>query len=306
MPLPEYDPNTTYLVFQPNAFAYTTGSAPNTVRDDSGYQTGNIYELDNNFPYDSISNPYYTYSNNGTLNYTIYPTGQTGNTGGFLISGGGGSNTNPCSNVYQIVFGSNVTTIPDYALQKCTFLTTLIFNTSDNFKIIGKYAFYNIYSIKSLTIPNSVTTIGDSAFSYCSNLKTITTGNGLTNISNNAFQNISSTIFLNWSSEYVAKYFYTNTTNNGGVYNVAYNPKYPPTSTLGATCTLTSSGVDPDTGTVVTASSSATATTSGNRPKDALKALLEDVTKKLLLEGAVNFSTRNKNATYTLSITLDS
>lgn len=83
------------------------------------------------------------------------------------------------------------------------------------------------------------------------------------------------------------------------------SPYSPPTSTLGATCTLSSSGVDPATGTVVTASSSASVTARGDNLKDALKALLKDVPTELLLEEATIFSSRLEKATYTLSVKLD-
>lgn len=55
---------------------------------------------------------------------------------------------------------------------------------------IGEYAFYNRYSstaLKSISIPNTVTSIGKSAFYYCYGLKSISFPNSLTSIGNNAF-----------------------------------------------------------------------------------------------------------------------
>ncbi|MDD6937430.1 MAG: leucine-rich repeat domain-containing protein [Clostridiales bacterium] len=54
---------------------------------------------------------------------------------------------------------------------------------------IGTYAFSYCYSLSSITIPDSVTSIGTYAFSYCSSLSSITIPDGVTSIGNNAFYN---------------------------------------------------------------------------------------------------------------------
>ena len=52
---------------------------------------------------------------------------------------------------------------------------------------IGDEAFYDCSSLESVTIPNSVTSIGDDAFTYCSNLASVTIPNSVTSIGNYAF-----------------------------------------------------------------------------------------------------------------------
>ena len=52
---------------------------------------------------------------------------------------------------------------------------------------IGDYAFSRCSSLSSITIPNSVTSIGGFAFSYCTSLKSITIPNSVTNIESYAF-----------------------------------------------------------------------------------------------------------------------
>ena len=57
---------------------------------------------------------------------------------------------------------------------------------------IGDYAFQNCSSLTSITIPNSVTSIGEWAFSYCSSLKSVTIPNSVTSIGEGAFDDCTS------------------------------------------------------------------------------------------------------------------
>jgi len=56
---------------------------------------------------------------------------------------------------------------------------------------IGNYAFYNCSGLTSVTIPNSVTSIGGGAFYNCSGLTSVTIPNGVTSIGGGAFYNCS-------------------------------------------------------------------------------------------------------------------
>ena len=53
---------------------------------------------------------------------------------------------------------------------------------------IGSSAFWHCSGLTSLTIPNSVTSIGSSAFRYCSGLTSVTIGNSVTSIGSYAFE----------------------------------------------------------------------------------------------------------------------
>ena len=57
---------------------------------------------------------------------------------------------------------------------------------------IGDYTFHGCSSLTSVTIPNSVTSIGNSAFSFCSNLTSVTIPSSVTSIGGYAFQRCSS------------------------------------------------------------------------------------------------------------------
>ena len=62
-----------------------------------------------------------------------------------------------CSSLYSIQFGSDLTSIRDYAFVRCT-------------------------SLSSITIPDSVTSIESGAFMYCSHLSSVTIGSGVTKL----------------------------------------------------------------------------------------------------------------------------
>ena len=57
---------------------------------------------------------------------------------------------------------------------------------------IGDYAFYQCTSLTSITIPEGVTSIGGSAFNSCTSLTSITIPNSVTSISEGAFNSCSS------------------------------------------------------------------------------------------------------------------
>ncbi len=75
-------------------------------------------------------------------------------------------------------------TIADSAFKDCSSLKSIIIPNSVT--SIGASAFYGC-DITKITIPNNVTSIGNSAFEGCSSLTSVTIGNSVTNIGNSAF-----------------------------------------------------------------------------------------------------------------------
>ena len=102
----------------------------------------------------------------------------------------GSSTTSTTSSTYYIpetlksvtVTGGNIL----YgAFYKCTRLTSV--TILDSVTSIGDYAFYNCSGLTSVTLPDSVTSIGDYAFYNCSGLTSVTLPDSVTSIGKSAF-----------------------------------------------------------------------------------------------------------------------
>ena len=140
---------------------------------------------------------------------TIIPNSVT-SIGNYAFSG--------CSGLTSVTIPNSVTSIGSQAFSGCSGLKSItwnaknypaFFNYSDNpfydirtqiteFVIsdevisIPAYMCYEMSNLKSMTIPNSVTSIGTSAFEGCSSLTSVTIGNGVTSIGYSAFAYCSS------------------------------------------------------------------------------------------------------------------
>ena len=89
----------------------------------------------------------------------------------------------------SVTIENGVTTIGQYAFQRCSGLTDVTIGGSVT--TIGNYAFQNCSGITSITIPSSVTSIGNYAFSGCTSLSSLTIPNSVANINTSAFQSCS-------------------------------------------------------------------------------------------------------------------
>ena len=82
-----------------------------------------------------------------------------------------------------------MTSIREGAFYKCSALTSVTIGNS--VMSIGDHAFYRCSGLTSVTIPNSVTSIGVGAFSGCSGLTSVTIPNSVTSIGVGAFSGCS-------------------------------------------------------------------------------------------------------------------
>ncbi len=118
-----------------------------------------------------------TYYTSGDYEYTILDDGTAEITD---YNGSASSLTIPST-----LDGYVVTSLGEYAFNRCTSLTSLIIGNS--VKSIGDYAFQYCTSLTSITIPDSVTNIGYMAFGCCESLTSITIPDSVTSIEKYAF-----------------------------------------------------------------------------------------------------------------------
>lgn len=88
----------------------------------------------------------------------------------------------------DVAFGNNVTSIPSYAFEGCGKLSRL--NLPESLSDIGAYAFAECTSLTEVTIPGNVNSIGNGAFQQCSLLTkvAISNGSGMLATGNETFQ----------------------------------------------------------------------------------------------------------------------
>ena len=92
----------------------------------------------------------------------------------------------PIGGGYDIEFGWTES-ISDYAFFQCTSLVSV--SIPESITSIGSSAFYQCCSLTNITIPDSVISIGRGAFSACSSLTNVMIGCGTTSIESLAFSN---------------------------------------------------------------------------------------------------------------------
>ena len=103
----------------------------------------------------------------------------------------GGAMFYGCDSLKSVVLSENMTSLPESDMlegffEDCASLTSITIPNSVT--SIGGGAFRGCSSLTSITIPNSVTSIGGSAFSGCSGLTSVTFGSGVTSIGGWAFE----------------------------------------------------------------------------------------------------------------------
>ena len=93
-----------------------------------------------------------------------------------------------CTGIPTFKFPASIKIISDSAFQNCSGLRALLFNGEGQLEEIASNAFQNCTSLSSVTIPDSVVTLGDRVFQSCSSLKSVTVGNGVERIGAETFR----------------------------------------------------------------------------------------------------------------------
>ncbi len=121
-----------------------------------------------------------------------------------------------CKNLTSVTLPNSVTSVGDYVFLSCSGLTEPIYNDTwfaflpsgtaeytipEGIQHIAGGAFYGYNGgLTSVTIPNTVTTIGYQAFYYCTTLTSITIPESVDSIGNEAFYNCSNMTTVNFNA----------------------------------------------------------------------------------------------------------
>ena len=153
------------------------------------------------------------------------------------------------SGAYKIKEGTRL--IANSAFQYCSSLTSITIPNSVT--SIGDNAFYYCSKLTSVTISNSVTSIGEYAFYYCDSLTSITIPNSVTSIEKYAFNNCSSltSIIIPNSVTSLGNYAFCGcsyltsvTINSDAIMNKSYSDDYNMLSIFGSQVTEYAIGND--------------------------------------------------------------
>ena len=155
-----------------------------------------------------------------------------------------------CSGLTSVTIPNSVISIGDRAFYKCSGLTSPVYNAHvfafmptsysgaytipDGIESIAGSAFSNCTGLTSVTIPNSVTSIGDYAFAYCS-VTSVTIGNSVTSIGYGAFDSCTglTSVTIPNSVTSIGDYAFAYCSVTSPVYN-AHVFAFMPTSYSGA------------------------------------------------------------------------
>ncbi|MBQ9082613.1 MAG: leucine-rich repeat domain-containing protein, partial [Clostridia bacterium] len=111
--------------------------------------------------------------------------------------------------IKKIVIGKDITTVGNYAFCYAQNVTTITFEEGSQLQSIGVLSFMNVPSVKSITLPETVTSISAYAFADCFALESINLPAGMTFIYKNAFNNSTAVKLLVVENSYAHQYAQT-------------------------------------------------------------------------------------------------
>lgn len=97
---------------------------------------------------------------------------------------------NKCEALTSVSILGNVDTFGDYVFDKCPNLATVTFN--ENIDTLGNYTFRDCTGLTSVTLPTKLTKLGNYTFQNCTSLTSATLPSSITKLPDYTFQNCSS------------------------------------------------------------------------------------------------------------------
>jgi hypothetical protein len=170
----------------------TSITIPDSVQSIDGHVFANCHSLTSITIPKGVTNidPWALYSCKGLSNITVDPanTAYTSDIHGTLFNKDKTTLVRcPSGNLNtEYVIPTTVSTIEQNALRDCQFVSVTI---PDSVTSIGFCSFCGCKNLTSIAIPNGVIEIPGYTFAYCTSLTTVIIGNGITRIQYNAFDN---------------------------------------------------------------------------------------------------------------------
>lgn len=117
-------------------------------------------------------------------------------------------------NLTSIEIPASVDSIASEAFRYCSGLETVSFAEGSKLRVLGSNAFFTCTSLKNITIPDGVTSLGY-AFMRCYSLESVTLGTGITKITAYLFSECTSltTVVLNGEITSIGKYAFNGCTS---------------------------------------------------------------------------------------------
>ena len=106
-----------------------------------------------------------------------------------------------CSSLTSVTIPDSITSIGEWAFSNCTSLTNIAFGDNSELESIGKRAFYLCKALTSIVIPNNVTNISSEAFYGCTSLVSVTIPKSVTIIGESVFGSTSKSIVIYCEAE---------------------------------------------------------------------------------------------------------